>query len=177
MSALAENHSGNQYVANVVGVDQNDIHDIQMTLYSIQDFLHNIYDKDIFPEEIRMLFDFTSGSLSEKILYPTLAAFVHLKQGYDNFLLMATELDIYIKAHGDEMTDKLEYIELQNLFTRQIKNQQIITNQKMKLLKYELYQDLMAIVVEVRNYAIMYQSAVLSTQPFFPKTCKKAFNE
>ena len=35
----------------------------------------------------------------------------------------------------------------------------------------------MQIVVEVRNYAIMYQNVVLTVKPYFPKVCKKALNE
>lgn len=90
---------------------------------------------------------------------------------------MSKSFEAISAKYKDQLVDKLEYIELMNLMTKQIKNQQIITNQKFKLLKYEMFQDLMQLVVEVRNYAIMYQSVVLTVKPYFPKVCKKAFNE
>lgn len=45
------------------------------------------------------------------------------------------------------------------------------------MLKYELYQDLLQIVIEVRNFAILYQNAVMQVKPYYPNVCKKIFNE
>lgn len=177
MSKLAADNKENKYVKDIVGIDNSDVRSIQLTMYTISDFLQKMDKDSVFPEEIRQLMNFGNGYVMDKMIYPALASFVHLRQGYDRFVQMAKSLDTITLKYGEQLADKLEYIELMNLMTKQIKNQQIITSQKFKLLKYEMYQDLMQIVVEVRNYAIMYQNVVLTVQPYHPKVCKKQFNE
>lgn len=176
-SKLAENSGNNKYVKDVVGIDNADVMSIQMTMFTVTDFLQKMHKDLVFPEEIQQLMNFDNGFVMDKMIYPALASFVHLKQGYERFVSMAKSLDAITAKYSDQLADKLEYIELINLMTKQIKNQQTITDQKFKLLKYEMYQDLMQIVVEVRNYAIMYQNVVLTVKPYFPKVCKKALNE
>lgn len=85
-------------------------------------------DVGVFPEEIAQLNGFGGKFVMDKMIFPTLASLVHLRQGYDRFFAMAKHLQEITTKYGDQLADKLEYIELMNLMTKQIKNQQIITN-------------------------------------------------
>lgn len=171
MSSLANYETSKLYagedtkwgvVKDIIGIDNADVRSIQLTMFTISDFLQKMDKDSVFPEEIRQLMNFENGFVMDKMIYPALASFVHLRQGFDKFMKMSRSFEAITAKFKDQLVDKLEYIELMNLMTKQIKNQQIITNQKFKLLKYEMFQDLMQIVVEVRNYAIMYQNVVLT---------------
>jgi hypothetical protein len=55
-------------------------------LYTISDFLEKMNEVSVFPEEIRQLMNFEDGFVMDKMVYPTLASLVHLRQGYDRFI-------------------------------------------------------------------------------------------
>lgn len=85
-SKLAEESGNNKYVKDVVGIDNSDVRSIQLTMFTISDFLQKMDKDSVFPEEIRQLMNFENGFVMNKMIYPALASFVHLKQGYDSFM-------------------------------------------------------------------------------------------
>lgn len=73
-------------VKDIVGIDNADVRSIQLTMFTISDFLQKMDKDGIFPEEIRQLMNFDNGFVMDKMIYPALASFVHLRQGFDRFL-------------------------------------------------------------------------------------------
>jgi len=55
----------------------------------------------VFPEEINQLMGFDSLFTMDKMIYPTLASFVHLRQGLDRFIGMAKQLKDIQTKFGD----------------------------------------------------------------------------
>lgn len=174
---LNKKYNENKLINGILGVDSVQTNAMQMTIYTIYDVLNNLFKNNMFPEQIKEIMDFESQTISEKIFYPTLNAFIALKQGYDNYIQIAGQVSQMQEKLTEELGDKIEFIEIINLMTKQIKNQNTIMNQKMVLLNIELYQDLLAIVVEARNYAVMYETAYKQVLLLNPTICKKVLNE
>lgn len=92
LAKISQEHKDNQYINGVVGLDNNDVRSIQLTLYTITDFLQRMDDVSVFPEEIAQLMGFGSKFVMDKMIFPALASLVHLQQGYDRFFAMSKNL-------------------------------------------------------------------------------------
>lgn len=87
--ALSQKYVDNKLINGILGVDSVQTNSMLMTIYTIYDVLNNLFKNNMFPEQIKEIIDFETQTISEKIFYPTLNAFIALKQGYDNYIQIA----------------------------------------------------------------------------------------
>lgn len=118
VNALSTKYKEQKLIKGMIGVDSKEVNSMQMTIYTIYDVLNSLFQKNMFPEQIKEIFDFSKGTISEKIFYPVLNSFINLKQGYDNYIMLAQKVSEIQTKYADELADKVEYIEILNLMNK-----------------------------------------------------------
>lgn len=81
-----------------------------------------------------------------------MASFVSLKEGYDNYVNWAYQFYQVHQQMQEEIERTFEYQELKNLLDKRIVPMQDKLNKRLKLHQAQLFNDFLALLVEVRNY-------------------------
>jgi len=156
-----KNHGANPYIKDYLGLDNGAVQQVHMSLDIIYSFLSAVKDQKIFEDQISELVNFADkADTTENVYSSVMGALVSLKEGYDNYVNWAYQFRQVHSQMKEEVERTFEYTELMNLLDKRIVPMQEKLNQRLRLHQKQLFNDFISLLVEVRNYVKLQQTAV-----------------
>ena len=98
-------HSANPFVKDYIGLDNGAVQNVRMALDTVYHLLQACQERQVFPDQIGLLHDFSpEADTTENIYSSVMASFVSLKEGYDNYVNWAYQ---FYQVH-QQMQEEVE---------------------------------------------------------------------